>query len=200
MATIDYQTILADLPRQRTQMLPALHTIHHAESYLSAEGLRAVSQHLFVPESTVYGIASSYTELRLEQPKSRIIGVCTCLSCRQNGALGLLASIQGIAEDVGDCTVLERECLFICDDGPVVEVDGRCITAATPDRIRTVLTSPDLRGHPYRSILQAAPPEMRRVLRRCGTVDPLSLDSAVNMGGYQALKSRRSPVRMRSSK
>ncbi len=188
MARTDYAAILADLPRERTQLLPALRAIHAAESYLSAEGLRAVSRHLFVPESTVYGIATSYNELRLEQPHGRVVGVCTCLSCRQHGAHELLAAARSLADEVGGCTVVEHECLFICDAGPVAEVDGRCITGATPEILRAALASPEPPSHPVRPVRAARPPEVRRVLRRCAAVDPLSLDSARAAGGYQALE------------
>ena len=187
MARTDYDTTLADLPRERTQLLPALRAIHAADAYLSAEGLRAVSRHLFVPESTVYGIATSYNELRLEQPNGRVIGVCTCLSCRQHGAHELLAAAHSLADEVGGCTVVEHECLFICDAGPVAEVDGRCITGATPEKLRAALASPEPPSHPVRPLRDPQPPEVRRVLRRCGTVDPLSLESARAAGGYQVL-------------
>ena len=96
-----------------------------------------------MPESTVYGIATSYNELRLEQPNGRVIGVCTCLSCRQHGAHELLAAAHSLADEVGGCTVVEHECLFICDAGPVAEVDGRCITGATPEKLRAALASPE---------------------------------------------------------
>ena len=156
MARTDYATILADLPRERTQLLPALRAIHAAESYLSADGLRAVARHLFMPESTVYGIATSYNELRLEQPHGRVVGVCTCLSCRQHGAHELLAAARSLAAELGGCTVVEHECLFICDAGPVAEVDGRCITGATPERLRAALASPEPPPHPVRPVRDPA--------------------------------------------
>lgn len=188
MATTNYDTILTDLPRERTQMLPALRALHAADGYLSAERLQSISRHLFVPESTVYGIATSYNELRLEQPSGRVVGICTCLSCRQHGAHELLAAVRHIADEVGGCSVVEHECLFICDDGPVAEVDGRCITRATPERVRAALAKPEPPSHPVRLIRDERLPEVRRVLRRCGTIDPLSLEAARAAGGYQALQ------------
>ncbi len=97
-------------PRQRTYLLPALIDVQHDLRWLPPWALETVGLHLRVPKSEVYGIASSFPEMRLAEPPAEVVRVCRGASCRQRGA-------PPGNEDVADC-------LFVCGVGPVVEVDG----------------------------------------------------------------------------
>src|SRR6267142_1298909 len=86
---------LAQFPRERTWLLPALHAVQHAERWLSPASLEAVAAHLRVPKSEVWGVASHYPEFRLSAPGRRIVRVCTGVSCRVRGGRELLAACEG---------------------------------------------------------------------------------------------------------
>src|SRR5438093_13704306 len=87
-------TALADLlgpfPPERTWLLPALQAVQADRGWLSVDDLAAVATHLHVPKSEVYGVATHYPELRLAPRGAHLVRVCTGLSCRVNGGLGLL--------------------------------------------------------------------------------------------------------------
>ncbi|MEZ4504067.1 MAG: NADH-ubiquinone oxidoreductase-F iron-sulfur binding region domain-containing protein [Dehalococcoidia bacterium] len=179
---------LEALPRERTSMLPALHAIAEADGWVSPEGLAAVSRHLRVPNSELYGIARSYNELRFEPPGGTPIEVCTGLSCR-------LAGADALAEDIrasGDSTVEVREvaCRFRCAEGPVVSVAHRYIapadastalTAAEPRRRR--------RTHAKRTVRRVRRAEVRRLMAHLGA--PSDLESVRVRGAYAGLDAAR---------
>ena len=127
----DWGDVLSRFPRERTWLLPALHALQHRDRWLSPEALIAAAEHLRVPRSEVYGVATHYPEFRLKQPGRRVVRVCVGLSCRARGGLDVLAACErrlGIpaGETTADrATTLERlDCAFDCAMAPVVEVEG----------------------------------------------------------------------------
>ena len=118
-------------PRNHGQLLPALHFLQHEFGYLPDWGMEFVGWHLGIPASEVYGAATSYTELRIEEPGAHVVRVCTGLSCLSNGGRDLLGSLEsGLGIRVGDTTedrrvTLEQTpCGFLCGVAPAVEIDG----------------------------------------------------------------------------
>jgi NADH:ubiquinone oxidoreductase subunit F (NADH-binding)/NADH:ubiquinone oxidoreductase subunit E len=116
----DYSTELAPIPRRRDQLLPALHAVHAAAGWLPEAAIAAAARHVFVPLSEVYGIVTSYSELRLTPPDPELVEVCTGLSCRMAGADGIIAALEAEGRPV------ERvPCRFLCGVAPVMEYQGR---------------------------------------------------------------------------
>ncbi len=105
-------------PRRRTYLLPALIDVQHELNWLPPWALETVGLHVRVPRSEVYGIASSFPDLRLAEPAGEVTRVCRGASCRQRGA----------AAPNGD----SADCLFVCGVGPAVELDGRLIGRDAP--------------------------------------------------------------------
>jgi len=127
-------------------LLPALHFLHDEFGYLPDWAMEVVGWHLGIPSSEVYGAATSYTELRLERPTAHVLRVCTGLSCRLNGGLGIL---DAVADELrahpdlnkGDhqVTVEEIPCAFLCSLAPVVEIDSQWRGRATQDDVRILV-------------------------------------------------------------
>src|SRR5215510_7773897 len=90
----DYASALANIPRRRDQLLPALHAVHQLDGWLSEAAIEAAGRHMFVPLSEVYGIVTSYSEFRLTPPDPARVEVCTGLSCRMAGADGLATGME----------------------------------------------------------------------------------------------------------
>jgi NADH:ubiquinone oxidoreductase subunit E len=121
MPSPDYAAILhnLDIPRRRDQLLPALHATHEIAGWLPEEAIIAVSRHCFVPVSELYGIVSSYSELRLSPPSHPHVELCAGLSCRLAGADALAQAAEPVAP-------VERvACRFLCGVAPVAEIAGR---------------------------------------------------------------------------
>jgi NADH:ubiquinone oxidoreductase subunit F (NADH-binding)/NADH:ubiquinone oxidoreductase subunit E len=99
-------------PRRRTFLLPALHEVQRACGWLPASALELVGAHLRVPKSEVFGIASSFPDLRLAEPAEHTLRVCTGANCQITNPTPL------------DPAAEAADCLFICGVGPASEVDG----------------------------------------------------------------------------
>ena len=118
-------------PRERGQLLPALHYVHHEFGHLPGWAMEVAGWHLGIPVSEVYGAATSYSELRIENPGRHLVRVCTGLACLGNGGRGLLAKIaEGLGAEAGattadgQVTIEETACGYLCGVAPAVQVDG----------------------------------------------------------------------------
>ncbi|MBI2218176.1 MAG: NAD(P)H-dependent oxidoreductase subunit E [Candidatus Rokubacteria bacterium] len=122
--------ILARFPRERRRLLPALHAVQRSFGYLSEAVLVAVSAHLRVPVSEVYGVATGYPELRVTPAGRHHVRVCTGVTCSLLGGRDLLARLAarfGAAPAAGDSpevTLESADCFFQCAVAPLVEVDA----------------------------------------------------------------------------
>ncbi len=122
----------ASFPRNHSQLLPALHFLQHEFGYLPDWAMEVVGWHLGIPSSEVYGAATSYTELRIEEPGSTIIRVCTALPCLVSGSRAILSALEtelepklGAASDNSEFTLEETPCGFLCGMAPAIEINGR---------------------------------------------------------------------------
>ena len=167
MAPPDRHTLsalIAQFPRERTWLLPALQAAQEAEGWLSPESLAAVALHLKVPKSEVYGVAAQYPEFRLVKPGSRVVRVCTGVSCRIQGGLTLLHALQDrLGLRVGETspdhsvTLEQADCLFRCSMAPVVEVDHRCYGRVDTDHLDRLLEPPAPRRSPASAVSLVTP-------------------------------------------
>ncbi len=137
--------LIAGFPRERTWLLPALQAVQEALGWLSLEALEVVAEHLRVPKSEVYGVATHYPEFRLTQPGAHLIRVCAGVSCRLTGGLDCLRTLEarygikmGETTPDGRVTLEEADCFFICSVAPLVEVDGACHGRVTPGEVARI--------------------------------------------------------------
>ena len=150
--------VLSPFPRDRTWLLPALHALQHRDRWLSPEALAAAADHLRVPRSEVYGVATHYPEFRQSRPGRRVVRVCVGLSCRARGALDVLTACErrlGIAAGAttpdGAVTLERLDCAFDCAVAPVVEVEGEHrgrVQAGMVDEMLGALDQADASPHP----------------------------------------------------
>ena len=183
MTDADLDAPLAGFPRARTQLLPILLAAQDRDGYLSEAALSAIAHHVFVPESEVFGVASSYSELRFSPPAARSVTICTGLSCLLNGARDLAASAA--ADLPGGWAIEEHPCRFRCDAAPVAAIDGRYIDRATSDAVRAAVSAAEARPVAERATCAELEGEVRHLLRRRGRIDPESIDDALALGAYE---------------
>ena len=118
----------ARFPRNHGQLLPALHFLQHEFGYLPDWAMEVVGWHLGIPSSEVYGAATSYTELRIEDPGDTVVRVCTALSCVVAGSRDILAALESELDPSSadsPFTLEETPCGFLCGMAPAMEVNGR---------------------------------------------------------------------------
>ena len=146
----DRNTLRSELrekfPREREQLLPALHHLQHEHGYLPDWAMEVVGWHLGIPASEVYGAATSYTELRVQEPGSHVVRVCTGLSCWLNGGREVLSAAErelglhsGHTSTDGLFTLEETACGFLCGMAPAIEIDGAWHGRTTPASVASLV-------------------------------------------------------------
>jgi NADH:ubiquinone oxidoreductase subunit E len=136
----DLSPLLAPFPREAQYLLPAIERVQAELGYLPPWALEAVAIHLRVTLNEVYGVATHYPELRLEQPGRRVVRVCTGLSCRLNGADQLLRGLEqrlgiavGSVTPDGELGLEQTHCAFLCTVAPIVELDDQSFAVRDPE-------------------------------------------------------------------
>ena len=125
------QMILSRYARSDTsKVLAALQTAQDEFSYLAPETINAISDHLSVSASEVYGVASFYAQFRFQKPGKHSVKVCQGTACHvRRSDLVLEAFEQQLGIHNGETTSdkqfsLERvACFGCCALAPVVVVD-----------------------------------------------------------------------------
>jgi len=181
-----HDALITTLPRARTHLLPILLAVQEREGWVSEAALSAIAHHVHVPESEVFGVATSYSELRLSPPPVHSISVCTGLACLLNGARDLAAEAAELL--AAGWEIEEHPCRFRCDAAPVAAIDGCYVDRATADAVRTAVDSPAAARAAARATRPARDGEVRRVLARCGRIDPAGIDDALALGAYDGLR------------
>ena len=136
----DLTPILAPFPRKQQYLLSALQAVQKELGQLPPWALLAVGEHLRVPPSELYGVATHFPELRLERRGEHVVRVCTGLSCAAVGGGEVLAAVEqrlgvriGEARPDGRVSLEETTCAFICSVAPIVEIDGVAYGGLQPE-------------------------------------------------------------------
>ncbi len=156
----------------RHLLLPALHALQRESGWISRGGLNYLCEVLQVPPAEAYGVASFYELFRVDEEPDHdddVVHVCIDPACRIDGADDLIAAFEREGKHVH-----RSPCLGQCERGPAVFIQGRRQADSVP-------ADSDQFDLP-----QAGEPGLR-LLKRIGVVDPESLDSYREHGGYEAL-------------
>ena len=118
-------------PSSRDYLIPILQAVQDVAGYLPREGIYRISDHLGLPESKIYGVATFYNQFRLVAPGKHRILVCRGTACHVKGSmnlLDLLTSELGIQPDEttqdGLFSLEVVACLGACSIAPVITIDG----------------------------------------------------------------------------
>jgi len=140
--------IIGVYPREARYLLAALQDIQAHERYLSVESMKAVAEHLGVPESRVFSVATFYKALSLVPQGKKVIKVCTGTACHLRGAPGVVKAVEG-ALGIRNCetttdglfSIQTVNCVGACAMAPVVMVNekvyGKLGPAEVPGMIET---------------------------------------------------------------
>ena len=165
----------------------------------SPGGLNEICRRLTVPPADAYGVATFYALFALEPRPRRVVHVCDDIACRCHGSEELIAELEArfgpedeLSED-GSATWL-RALPGQCDRAPAAMVavagDDPLERAQAPvdgGTLLDLLAGGEPRPSPSAPLPQAGDPSLR-LLRRVGSVDPMSLDGYRAHGGYAALR------------
>ena len=113
-------------------LLPVLQEAQNKFGYLPKEILELVSSHLGIPTSTIFGVATFYSQFSFVPLGKYAISVCMGTACYVNGAADILAEFSKVLGiKLGETTsdrkfsIIETRCVGLCSDAPVVTINNQ---------------------------------------------------------------------------
>jgi len=138
--------ILQRYPADRRSLVMVLQDVQAAFHYLPREALLTVADHLQVPRSHVYHVATFYKHFSLTPRGAHTCTVCMGTACHVRGAGQLVEHLErrtgvkaGDTTPDGQLTVETVNCVGACALGPVVIVDGEYVGSATARKVDRAL-------------------------------------------------------------
>ena len=143
--------------------------------YLPMEALDTIADTMRISEARVFGVATFYSQFRLEPRGEHVIQVCNGTACNVKGSedlLGELMAVLGIHADEttpdGKVTLEKVNCVGACGVAPAVVIDGEVHGRVTQKMVgrlaQKLLTAPK----PSSALPKAAAPARgRSFIERC---------------------------------
>ncbi|MBI5443631.1 MAG: NADH-quinone oxidoreductase subunit NuoE [Deltaproteobacteria bacterium] len=111
--------------------IPILQEVQAEFRHIPAEAIERIAERTEMSESQLYGVATFYSQFRLEPSGKRVIKVCHGTACHVGGSEGLTEAIEQrlgikIGQTTSDMeyTLTSVACVGCCSLAPVVMVEG----------------------------------------------------------------------------
>ncbi len=142
--------IILKYENAKGSLIPILQEVQNEFGYISKESIEEIAKYTDYTESDIYGVATFYSQFKLEKPGLHNIKICQGTACHVIGADTIKDVIfeelklkdYGTTED-GKFTIEHVACLGCCSLAPVIMIDGEVYGKLTPDKIRKILKSFD---------------------------------------------------------
>ena len=174
---------------QRPLLLPVLHAIQDRVGWVSRGALEYACRRLSIPPAEAYGVVSFYGRFALEERQPLALHVCDDIACMCAGADELCAALEKSVGPAGK-EWHRSPCLGLCDRAPaaLVERAGETHSELQIAPITFEAAQAILSGATWSERTTVSPVGRGRLLRRVGVVDPESIDSYRQQGGFAALR------------
>jgi NADH-quinone oxidoreductase subunit E len=129
-------------------LMGLLQDIQEELGYLPVEALEAVSKHLKIPLSHIYGVISFYAQFSLTPRGKNIIKMCMGTACHIRGGQMVLDEIRSYLGLNGQDTTEDNlfsldvvRCLGTCFLAPVMMIGNKYYGKLTTAKVRKILKS-----------------------------------------------------------
>jgi len=167
---------LEEVNDRRDLLLPAFHAVQDRVGWVSRGALNYVCKRLIVPPAEAWGVLTFYHLFNTEPTPKTVVHVCDDIACRLQGQAAVAGPgfpvRRSLGEGASPADQRPSPCLGQCDRAPAALV----IRAGEHPSAEVIVNQ---------SILARI--VGTKLLRRIGKVDPSSLASYREQGGYQAL-------------
>ncbi len=131
-----------------SDLIPVLQDVQGSIDYIPREAMVAIAAFLEVPESTVYGVVTFYSQFYFEKRGEHIIRICRGTACHVKGSLEMIEALcrkldiePGETSKDGKFTLDRVACVGSCALAPVVVIDDRVFGDMTPEKTEKLLDS-----------------------------------------------------------
>ncbi len=127
--------------RNLEALMPVLQGVVAEHKYLTDEAMLLVAKELDVSAAQVYGTATFYSFLDVEERGEYVIRVCRTITCDMKGKTQINKAIENslkikVGETTRDkkFTLLETNCLGWCHKAPAMLINDTPYTDLTPEK------------------------------------------------------------------
>jgi NADH:ubiquinone oxidoreductase subunit E len=138
--------VLTDTRTQQKDLIHILHKIQSEFGYIPPDAVGAVSEHLRISESEIYGVLTFYNAFSLTPKGEFTMTVCLGTACHVRGGPQIVEEMERkLGIKVGETTPDEKftletvNCLGCCAIGPVVVVNQKYYSHITLKKIDSIL-------------------------------------------------------------
>lgn len=127
-------------PRKQAALLPLFHLIMHEYGFISPQAMDEAAGLLEMTPAAVQDAVTFYEEFRFEPSGKYVVSVCRSIACEICGHEKVLEKIKQVfgienfetTED-GLITLIEVECLGLCEKAPAALINGEIHGPLTPE-------------------------------------------------------------------
>ncbi|MFB6317504.1 NAD(P)H-dependent oxidoreductase subunit E [Saccharicrinis sp. FJH54] len=142
------EQILEEKGRSKNAVIPVLQAIQAHYKYLPQPVLEYVCEHSDITPAQITGVASFYSQFRLQPVGEHMIKVCVGTACHVKGAVQVYDAfkrelkLDGDADTdaEGNYTVEKVSCLGCCTLAPVVQIDDVTYGHVNTNQIKSVIS------------------------------------------------------------
>jgi len=146
----DTKAIIAELTKkhgaERKSLMPILQGVVEKQNYLSKDAMREVAETLDISAAEVFGTASFYSFLDTEKRGKYKIRVCKSITCDMKGKREIVQTMEhmlklkvGETTEGGRFSLLETNCIGLCDQGPAMLINDELHTKLTTASVKEIL-------------------------------------------------------------
>ncbi len=129
-------------------LLPVLQEAQNKFGYLPKEIIELISSRLGILTSTIYGVATFYSQFTFIPRGKYSISVCMGTACYVKGAQDILEEFTkvlgiGIGETTPDrkFSIVETRCVGLCADAPLVTINNQVYSHFSKNDVKKILSS-----------------------------------------------------------
>lgn len=132
--------------RDRTSLIPVLQGIVDHNACISKDAMLEVAKEFDLSAAEIYGTASFFSFLDTTATGRYKVRVCKSITCDMKGKNEIIKVIEGMLKikmgettEGGRFSLLETNCIGLCDKGPAMLINDEYYTQLTADKVREIL-------------------------------------------------------------
>jgi NADH:ubiquinone oxidoreductase subunit E len=140
------ETKVEQYGKERKALIPILQGIVAEKNFVAKDDMVEIARTLDISAADVYGTASFYSFIEDTEKGKYVIRVCRSITCEMKGKNKILKALEKeLRIKLGETThdkkfsLLETNCLGLCDVGPAMLVNNEPYTHLTPEMIPVII-------------------------------------------------------------